>query len=151
MKRIPAAAVLLAALASACGGGDDEALSKPEYIKQANAICADFNKQIATAAEKEFAGVETEADLTPDKARGFMEAALPKFESTIEKLRELAPPEGDAEAVDRIYAAGDMESEKIASSLDSDDEVVALVASSEVTPQFQKQSMAYGLDTCAGN
>lgn len=150
MKRTPAAAILLAAFAAGCGGGgDDEALSKPEYVKQANAICADFNKQIEADAEKTFAGLQSEEDLTPDKARTFMESALPKFKSAVEELKALEPPSDDQEAVDKIYAAGDKEADKIEGSLDGDDEVVQLVLGGQVTPEFQKQAKAYGLDTCA--
>ena len=151
MKRITATAVLLAAFAAGCGGDDDEALSKPEYVKQANAICERFNKQVEAEAEKTLAGVEREEDLTPEKARAFMEATLPKFESTVEDLKALEAPEGDQEAVDKIYAAADKESAVIADSMDGDDEVVQLVLSSAVTPEFEKQSKAYGLETCASD
>lgn len=133
-----------------CGSDDDEeALSKPEYVKQGNAICDKFNKQIETDFEKILAGITREKDLTAGKARAFMEAATPKFASTIEDLRALEPPEGDQETVDKIYEAADTERAKIEESLEDDDAVRQLVLSSDVTPEFEKQAKAYGLDTCA--
>lgn len=151
MKRTTAGLALLALFAAGCGGDDEEALSKPEYVKQGNAICAKFNKDIEADTEKAFAGIESEKDLTADVARTFFEGALPKFNAAIDDLKELKAPEGDEETVDKIYEAGEKEADQISDAMEDDAKVKALVTSESVTPEFEKLSKDYGLDTCASD
>jgi hypothetical protein len=142
---------MLALFAAGCGGDDEEALSKPEYVKQGNAICAKFNKDIEADSEKAFEGIQSEKDLTPEAARTFFEAALPKFDATLDDLKELKAPEGDEDTVAKIYEAGEKESDQISEAMKDDAEVKALVTSDSVTPEFEKLSKDYGLDTCASS
>ena len=152
MNRITGGWAVLAiagAVAVGCGEDEDEGLSKPEYVRQANAICKKFNDQVERQAQRAFAGIRDESDLTPAKARGFFEEALPQYDRQIADLRKLDPPEGDEDKVKRIYDIGEEEGRKIRSALGSDREVRRLVTTDSVTPRFQKASGEYGLDTCS--
>ena len=151
MRRTTSACALAVAGAvmAGCGSDEDEALSKPEYVKQANAICKRFNSKVERQAQKAFAGIRDESELTSAKARGFLEAALPEYEQQLEALRELKPPEGDEDTVNRIYDVGAQEGRKIRGSLDDDAALKRLVTSDSVTPRFQGLSKDYGLETCA--
>ena len=151
MNRITGGWAVLAvagAVAAGCGGDDDEGPSKAEYVRQANAICKKFNDQVERQAQRVFAGIRDESELTATKARGFFEDALPHYDKQIADLRKLDPPEGDEDTVKRIYDIGAEEGRKIRSSLDSDREVRRMVTGS-VTPRFQRASADYGLGTCA--
>jgi hypothetical protein len=140
---------VLAVTAAGCGGGDEpEALPKAAYAKQANRICADFNRDVAKVAEDTFAGLKSRKDLTADKAREFFDAALPKFDAAIEDLDGLGPPKGDEDTVQAIIDAGKSDSEKVEDAKDDDKAIVALVLGDSVTPKFDKKAKAYGLKAC---
>jgi len=139
----------LAALAAGCGG--DDALSKADYVKQGNKICADFETSIAKDAKKVLAGLRSEKDLTPDKARAFFDTALPKFDAAVEDLDDLAPPEGDEDKVQAIIDAGKADSKNIAKAKKDDQAIRALllnVGGAGATPKFAKTVKAYGLTKC---
>ncbi len=143
------ALLAVTAVTAGCGGGDEaEPLPKRAYVKQASKICADFNRDVAKVATKAFAGLRSEKDLTADDARGFFDAALPKFDAAIEDLDDLGPPKGDEDAVQAIVDAGKADSENIEDTKDDDKAIVALVLGDSATPKFDKAAKAYGLKGC---
>lgn len=148
MKRKMTGIALLAAtaLAAGCGGDDEEAISKADYVKQGNKICADFNASVDKDASKAFAGIASASDVTPEKATQFFDAARPKFDAVVEDLVALGAPQGDEDAVKAIIDAGKADSQKIA---DADGEgLVALVAGNAATPDFDQKAEEYGLKEC---
>jgi hypothetical protein len=108
-KRVAGAVVLaaLALVAAGCGGGSDTsaptALSKAEYVKQANAICRE-GQQKREAAVNEF--VE-EHEAKPGESRGpeLIEVVLPTLKETFDELSELPAPKGDEDTVAKIIEA----------------------------------------------
>jgi len=103
--------VLVAALLGlGCGGGDggdDEAtasLSKPQFVKQANAICERGLERRLTESGK-YAGEHRGESLTVLARKAFMAVGLSVWEEEFEELRALDPPKGDEKQVDRIFAA----------------------------------------------
>lgn len=94
MLRVTVALVAgaLALAASACGGED--ALSKEEFQKQGNAICAKYDKQI------EDISTPTSVEEVP----AYVNKALPIVERQIEDMKELNPPEEDQETFDALIA-----------------------------------------------
>jgi hypothetical protein len=82
----------LALAASACGGED--ALSKEEFQKQGNAICAKYDQQI------EDISTPTSVEEVP----AYVNKALPIVERQIEDMKELNPPEEDQETFDAMIA-----------------------------------------------
>ncbi len=91
-------------LGAACGG--DEALSKDEYIAQANAICEDSNAQVEAIAAEFFADVPEEP--TPDEfaelpVGDYVDQYTDVFESQLADLRDLAAPEGDEDLLAALY------------------------------------------------
>jgi hypothetical protein len=90
------AAVLAVALLAACGGGNDR-LSEPEFRERANAICADFERQIDALSEPSSAEeVERFAAQASDLAR-----------RGVDELRALEPPAALEEDYDRFLDEGD--------------------------------------------
>ena len=153
MKRKMTGLALLAVtvVAAGCGGdGGDEAqaLTKADYLKQGNKICTDFNKDVGKDAEKIFAGLQSEKDLTAEKAREFFDVALPKFNAVVEDLDALGPPKGDEETVQAIIDAGKADSLKIDEAEDDDKAILAFVLKDTATPAFDQKADAYGLGVC---
>lgn len=142
------ALLAVSALAAGCGGDDEqEALAKPDFVKQANAICTKFESSVEKSAEAAFAGLESEKDLTPEIAREFFDDALPRFDQAVEDLDGLGAPEGDEDEVQAIVDAGKSDSQKIADAKDGE-EIESFVLEDSATPEFDKKAEAYGLTDC---
>lgn len=109
-KRFIALLAALAALAliiAGCGGGSDStettsSLTKAEFVKQGNAICAKGNEEIEEAFE-EFGkehGFSKEKEPSKAELEEAVETVLiPKISKEIESIRALGPPDEEAEAV----------------------------------------------------
>jgi hypothetical protein len=153
---------LLAALAAismivaGCGGSDDStdstagsdssALTKAEFLKQGNAICAKGEKELNEEFEK-FAEEEnlsenkppTEAQLTKASEEFF----LPIIKEQVEGIRELSPPAGEEQQVDKLLTAAEEGIEKA-------EEDPASLANEKEDPFAEANEMAnkYGLTKC---
>ena len=147
MKKLLIAVTACSALAlTGCGGSDDSkaepdagALSKSEFIKQAEAIC--------TAAEKRLDAVgETFKDpanpTMEELTKALEEYAVPEFEKVAKELRELEAPKADAKEVEAMLAALDTAVAKIKA------EPMALVDEATRADANAKFA-AYGVDGCA--
>jgi tellurite resistance protein len=109
-KRFVALLAALAALAlivAGCGGGSDStestsSLSKAEFVKQGNAICAKGNEEIEEGFEKfgKEHGFSKEKEPSKAELEEAVETVLvPKISKEIESIRALGPPDEEAEAV----------------------------------------------------
>ena len=87
---VPVGALIVGLVAVAgCGGGDDE-LTKAEFLKQGNAICAKGNKEINQAANKVFTSKQEPSQAQLNK---FAENTLiPSVQGQVDDLRDLNPP-----------------------------------------------------------
>jgi hypothetical protein len=134
-------------IAAGCGGDDDdddggdggEALSKEEFVSQANQICTDGNAEVETAATETFQNGQP----TPEEEEAFVtDTVLPSVQGQIDQIRALGIPEGDEDEVNGFL-----------------DEAEAIVDEAEADPQtfFQGDPFAevnddltaYGLTACA--
>jgi len=61
-----------------CGGGGGKRLTKAEFAARANAVCAEFNKEMEIAAAK--------------NPQSSLRASLPLFHKEISRLKTLSPP-----------------------------------------------------------
>jgi hypothetical protein len=126
------AGVLVVALVIAgCGGSDSDsgdnggdggdttvALTKVEFIKQADAICEKGNKSIEDGADK-FAkdnDVDTEKPTDEQKEEVIVEVVAPEIRQQGEEISDLGAPAGDEDKVEAIVtsledAADELESE----------------------------------------
>ena len=111
------ALVALATIVAGCGGGDDsettetsettEALTRVEFIKQADAICDEANEQSETEAE-EFAeenGFELEKASDEELEEAITEVLVPSLNQQAEDIEALGAPEGDEERVEEILTS----------------------------------------------
>jgi predicted lipid-binding transport protein (Tim44 family) len=108
--------VLAVALVAGCGGGDSSSgdstesassLTKAEFIKQADKICAESNESINAEAE-EFAKeneIDTEKATTAEQEEVVSDVVAPAIREQAEEIDELGAPSGAEDEVAEIVAA----------------------------------------------
>ena len=167
LRRILGALLALALLGAACGG--DDALSKDEYIAQANAICEDARAQVEAIAVEFFADFPEEP--TPEE---FAELPVGEYvdeytavtEGQLADLRDLAAPEGDEDLLAalyddveaRLHAVNALVAEALAGDpaaierLTSPEELThgRLRAASTAFDDVDERATEYGLTVCGG-
>lgn len=87
---------LLTVLLAACGGGGGKPLSHEEFVKQANAICADYNNRIVALGTPQSLG-----DLA-----AFAQKGRTISEDEVGRFAKLKPPPKDAAGAAAFVAAG---------------------------------------------
>jgi hypothetical protein len=93
---------LLAAGCGGGGGGDTASISKAEFVKKANSICARTGKQVTSqfaAFVASYGGKEPEGDALKAAQKKIVETILaPNKRSEIEQLRKIGTPtDGEAQ------------------------------------------------------
>lgn len=149
-----AAAAVLVALGAGCGDGDDggdvtettPSLTKAQFLKQANAICAQTNKEFEDELER-FVEKETNSQSQELSNAQFRKAAetlfIPTVDRQLKEVRALGAPEEDEQQVDKILSSAEkalQEAEK--------DPTVLFVEGSGPFAEANKLATAYGLDKC---
>lgn len=141
--------LLLPVLWAGCGDDDNggestTALTKTQFLAQANAFCAKQAKQ----TEQEVEDFSTENNLRYRKdppAEVYEEAAeevfVPSIERQIDGLRELGVPAGEEQAVEKIYAAAE-------EGLQQGESNPALLISGQALENVRGLAGDYGLDKC---
>jgi hypothetical protein len=140
-SRFATAAILgivgFAIVASGCGSGDSEPLTKADFAKQANAICAkaeeERNKGSKELADKEVA--------SPEEAEVASEALLGPVSTMTEELGELGPPKGDEKQVEAIISAFEAGLAKLEAEPTSERSAFAFAKANELALDF-------GLTSC---
>ena len=133
--------LLLALLGAGCGSSSEEALSKSEFVKQGNGICA----KATEAREKAVVEILKGADPKASQKALQQEAAdktVPYYEGAAEEIDDLGAPEGDETQVEEL--------------VDAMEEAAAQVKANPQTAitgnlPFRKANEAaesYGLDAC---
>jgi hypothetical protein len=158
--------VVMAVVAAGCGDDSVEAVSKDDYIAQANAICATTNDVVDAEFEEFWAtafadlpdGSETaEEPQTVFEAMDaiFDDAITPSVEEQIAELRALGAPEGDAETLAALYDDLQIALEDYNSSLDDavagDADAMESVGSGSAEGVFDdvdRRARDYGLTVC---
>jgi hypothetical protein len=111
--RLKHRALWIAVLLAGCGGGGDDAvtqattaapaLTKPEFIRQADQICLSGDSRIEAAADDLLAG---SGEPPPAEVRRIaLRIVVPGLESEVRAIRALGAPAGDESEVERILSA----------------------------------------------
>jgi hypothetical protein len=107
-----AAVVAISMIVVGCGGGDDStdsaSLTKAQFVKQADAICTEGDKQ----NEKEFEDFAKEHNLSegkePSKAvqeEAVQEIVVPGVRQQIEEIDDLGAPKGDEAKIEDVVTS----------------------------------------------
>ena len=133
-------------LALGCGGSESgtssQPLTKTQFIKQANAICAKINQEglaDASAWKKSYPGGVAEAEANADD--GLRTVIVPHMRRKAEELGALEPPAKDRAKVDRMVRNLSRASEML-----DDEGFKALTRSGAL--EFRQEATAYGLKSC---
>jgi hypothetical protein len=132
-------------LAAGCGGSGEEATSAPltkaQFIKQADAICAKAAKDREAASEawskeRSASSAETAAELE----EGLKEVVAPALKRQAEQLEALAAPASDRAEVAHMI-------DTLASASEAIEREPKQAFQSSI-PQFEREAKAYGLKDC---
>lgn len=98
------AAVGLLLVLSGCGGGGEEALTKKQYVRRANAICTRFSKNLSR--ESEAFSREHELNVAAlnqhEREQIILRVLLPNVEERLDELKELPAPKGEEAKIAQI-------------------------------------------------
>jgi hypothetical protein len=142
-------ALALAAIAVGCGSSGNStstatALTKDEFVKQANAICHNSNQQINAEGDQLFGQEhQTQAELN----HYTLSSVVPGIEKQISELRALIPPAGDEATVNAMLDAVEQGNEELKAhpeQLTQGDDAGGAFA------EANKLTNDYGLTVCAG-
>lgn len=151
-KRFIALLASLAALAilvAGCGGGGDSSestssLTKAEFVKQGNAICAKGNKEIQEGFEEFEKEVGSQKQPTKAQLSEAIETiVLPAVRGQVEGIQDLEPPSGEEAKVEAITDAAE-------EALEKGEEDPAALTTEKADPFAKANEMAneYGLTKC---
>jgi hypothetical protein len=138
---------VLVVLASGCGGGGGDRLSKEDFQTQANAICAKYQKQLNALG----------SPTTLDEIPGLVDQALAILNKEIDEISALKPPEELQSQFDQVLQASN-DTKKAAADLSTaakagDQAAVqkALQEGNAASAQADKFAGQLGLDSCTGS
>ena len=126
-------------IAAGCGdddeGGETGALTKQEFIAQADAICQRDSEEIAQAGSE----IESQADVDEFVSK----TLIPKLQDEIDSLGDLGVPEGDDAQVEAILDAAQQGLDEIKAD-------PSLAQSQATNPLNEASALAqdYGLKVC---
>lgn len=136
---------------SSSGGGDESsasALTKPEFIKAADAVCEEGNEAIEGEAE-EFAKeneIDTENPTEAQQEEVISEVVAPAIRAQAEGISSLGAPSGEEETVEAIVEAVEAGAEE------AEEEPGVLLAEEGGGPFKEANELAneFGLKVCGG-
>lgn len=148
-----AACAAIALIVAGCGGGDDNTdstasteLTKAQFLKQGNAICAKANEELEAKVSKLFKenGLsENEQPTTAELTKVAEDILTPIVSRQIDEIRDLGAPADEEEQVDKILSAAEEGVEKGKEDPDS-----LLGPNGGPFAKANKLAIEYGLKTC---
>jgi hypothetical protein len=151
-----AVVVFLLVVGVGCGSGSGDTtpdISKAEFVKKADFICADYKRQRLAAAEKEYnpkqrqgshivgakATEELEDELRELANKVLQEKTIPILRTQHEKLEALGAPAGDEEKIEKMLDNMEQATDEI-----EEEGFEGLVGGNQFD-QFEKEVQKYGL------
>ena len=146
------AAAAVAFVAAGCGSDSSTtdstaSLTKAEFLKRGNAICAAGNKEINAGFEKFFKENEFSKKNQPTQAdfeEGAEEIVIPSVRKQIDELKELEAPEGEEEKFETLFENAEAQLEK-----GEEDTSLLTDENSDLFAGVNKEAKALGLGSCA--
>jgi hypothetical protein len=145
MQRAPilaATGLAICMLLAACGGDEPE-LSKAEFVKQADAICAaaqkQMSKKLASEPESIYGQTNPKSPIYPLTAEA--------LETEADEIDALGAPSADADQVEAIIEGARQVATTLGESEGGRDEGKVEKATSQM-PKVEKLASDYGLKSC---
>jgi hypothetical protein len=138
-----AAGLIAAGCGSSDKSGEKSSITKAEFVKKGNAICAQGNKEIETQGQKVF-GKDPNKKPSKAKLEEFANTVLlPSVEDQVNKIRALGAPKGDEAKVKAILDAADQGIQK-----GKQDPLSLTNEGSDPFADANRLAKAYGLKVC---
>jgi hypothetical protein len=142
----------IALIAAGCGSDSSTTdstatLTKAEFLKQGNAICAAGNKEINAGFEKFFEENEFSKKNQPTQAdfqEGAEEVVIPSVRKQIDELEELEAPEGEEEKYEALFENAEAQLEKA-----EENPKLLTDENNDLFAGVNKEAKALGLGSCA--
>jgi hypothetical protein len=140
-------ALMTAMLVAAGCGGDEDSLTKAEFVKKANAICTAGNEEIEKGIESFIEDNSpggkrlTDAQLT----EGAEEVLVPSLRKQVDQIADLGTPSEDGEEAEEIVEGAEEALEEV-----EDEPALAAPQTGDRDPfaEVNKMAREYGLDVC---
>ncbi|MGH2771617.1 MAG: hypothetical protein ACRDIU_00515 [Actinomycetota bacterium] len=145
--KISASLLFIAVLTASCAESKTAAPKGPtkaEFVKQANAVCADQQEKFNKLFETDFPVVE-------ERLPQFFKKAAPILKAQVDGLRELEPPAADEKKIKALIATGDRavaDFEDATTDLEKGKKLFD-EEGGENSNKFDEDAKAYGLTKCA--
>jgi hypothetical protein len=135
-----AAILALAVVGAGCGGGDEDTLTKAQFIQQSDAICAKGNKRIDAAAKDVFTTKQqpSKAQLTTFAT----DTLIPDAQGQVDDVRALNEPSEDEDQVNAWLDSAQAE-------LDKGKEDPLYMTSEKSFSETNKLGKQYGFKVCS--
>jgi hypothetical protein len=136
------AGVVLIGVGAGCGGGDDDTLTKAQFIQQADAICKKGNKRIDAAAKQIFTTKQepSKAQLTTFAT----DTLIPDVQGQVDDVRALNEPSEDEDEVNAFLDSAQSE-------LDKGKEDPLYMTSDKSFSETNKLGKQYGFKVCSAD
>jgi hypothetical protein len=95
--------LLVILVVSGCGGGDEESLTKSEYVRKGNAICGKWQQARGDVFRK--LNQELKPPVTQAKKEKAVLLVLSPYETAVEELAELSFPEKEGQKAEEVVEA----------------------------------------------
>jgi hypothetical protein len=137
-----AACALTVGVAVGACGGDEEEISKAEFVRQASQICLEGGEEISNASREQLGrGQPTEAELE----EFVPETLVPAVEDQLDQIRDLGAPPDDEEEVEAILT----ETEEALSEIEDDPALILETGKDNPFSRADQLLIEYGLEACA--
>lgn len=154
------AAAIAVGLTLASCSDDASAMTKPEYVEAANAICGEANAEV----EPIWAAFWDSLDREPARAAGqddlferfvvVVDETADIWDGSLEEIRALGQPAGDEERLERLFddfeaAIGELQ-QRARDAADGDDQAREALDGEEQDPftEINMRAQVYGLTVC---
>jgi hypothetical protein len=150
VKRTVLVALVLVAMATLVGCGDDEeALSKEEFLRQGNAVCAEGNEELDALFEEQFADLEEGEEPDPAQFAAFIEDdVVPRVQEQIDDIADLEPPEELADDVEQLVTKAQAALDELEQQAKDDPEAL-LQQEEDPFAEVNEDAAEIGLTVCA--
>ena len=146
MRALPGGVAVLAmslAVGAGCGGGNGDELTKAQFIKQADAICAKAHNALDKAFNQTFAGNQQPSQAQLNE---FAKSTLvPGVQGEIDDISALDPPSAEKVEIDAIIAAEQVGVNKIK----ADPGILSPDVPENPLGKGQRLAKEYGMKECS--
>ena len=136
------AALLASGLVVASCGDDDDALTKSEFIKQADAICKQGNERIDAEAKKIFTSGKQPSQAQLNQFA--TETLIPDVQRQVDDVRALDEPSEDEDQVNAFLDSAQAD-------LDKGEEDPSYLTSEKSFAKTNKLGQQYGFKVCSAD